>query len=388
MAEPALRFDPVELPPEAEAIRARVREFIDREVEAGSFVPYGGGGFSGRHAPEFSRRCGAAGFIGMTWPSQYGGGERSFLERYVVTEELLAVSAPVWAHWVADRQSGPVLLRYAEESIRRDILPRIAAGECYFCIGMSEPDSGSDLFSLRSRAESIGGGWRLNGRKVWTSNAHRSHYMIALMRTAAPTGKDRRHGLSQFLVPMDTPGITVNPILNMAGHHDFNEVVLDDALIPEQHLLGDLNMGWKQVTAELAHERSGPERFLDNLPVLYELVRSAGADPGERQAQGIGRLVAQLSTLRHMSLSVAGMLQASRSPEVEAAVVKDLGTNWAQALPGIVRDLASLVDGDPDNRGRLEEVLRMSTLLAPKLTIQGGTREILRGIIARGLGLR
>ena len=388
MAEPALRFDPVELPPEAEAIRARVREFIDREVEAGSFVPYGGGGFSGRHAPEFSRRCGAAGFIGMTWPSQYGGGERSFLERYVVTEELLAVSAPVWAHWVADRQSGPVLLQYAEESIRRDILPRIAAGECYFCIGMSEPDSGSDLFSLRSKAERVGDGWRLNGRKVWTSNAHRSHYMIALMRTAAPTEQDRRHGLSQFLVPMDTPGITVNPILNMAGHHDFNEVVLDDALIPEQHLLGDLNMGWKQVTAELAHERSGPERFLDNLPVLYELVRSAGADPGERQAQGIGRLVAQLSTLRHMSLSVAGMLQAGRSPEVEAAVVKDLGTNWAQALPGIVRDLAPLVDGDPDNRGRLEEVLRMSTLLAPKLTIQGGTREILRGIIARGLGLR
>ena len=232
MAEPALRFDPVELPPEAEAMRARVREFIDREVEGGSFVPYGGGGFSARHAPEFSRRCGAAGLIGMTWPSRYGGGQRTFLERYVVTEELLAVSVPVWAHWVADRQSGPVLLRYAEESIRRDILPRIAAGECYFCIGMSEPDSGSDLFSLRSRAERVGDGWRLNGRKVWTSNAHRSHYMIALMRTAAPTEKDRRHGLSQFLVPMDTPGITVNPIVNMTGRHDFNEVVFDDAVIP------------------------------------------------------------------------------------------------------------------------------------------------------------
>ena len=212
--------------------------------------------------------------------------------------------------------------------------------------------------------------------------------MIALMRTAAPTERDRRHGLSQFLVPMDTPGITVNPILDMTGRHDFNEVVFDDAVIPEHYLLGELNMGWKQVTAELAHERSGPERFLDNFPVLRELVRSAGADPGERQAQGIGRLVAQLSTLRHLSLSVAGMLQAGQSPEVEAAVVKDLGTNWAQAVPGIVRDLAPLVDADPGNRGRLEEVLRMSTLLAPKLTIQGGTREILRGIIARGLGLR
>ena len=388
MAEPALRFDPVELPPEAEAMRARVREFIDREVEAGSFVPYGGGGFSAQHAPEFSRSCGAAGFIGITWPSRYGGGERSFLERYVVTEELLAVSAPVWAHWVADRQSGPVLLQHAEESLRHDILPRIAAGECYFCIGMSEPDSGSDLFSLRSKAERAGDGWRLNGRKVWTSNAHRSHYMIALLRTAAPTEKDRRYGLSQFLVPMDTPGITVNPVLNMTGRHDFNEVVFDDAVIPEHYLLGELNMGWKQVIGELAHERSGPERFLDNFAVLYALVRAVGDEPGERQAQGIGRLVAQLSTLRHMSLSVAGMLQAGRLPEVEASVVKDLGTNWSQAVPGIVRDLAPLIDAAPGNRGQLEEALRMSTLLAPKLTIQGGTREILRGIIARGLGLR
>ena len=388
MTEVALRFDPVELAPETEAMRARVRRFIDREIEAGSFVPYGGGGFSGRHAPEFSRRCGAAGFIGMTWPSQYGGGEHSFLERYVVTEELLAVGAPVWAHWVADRQSGPVLLQFAAEALREDILPRIAAGECYFCIGMSEPDSGSDLFSLRTRAERVEAGWCINGRKSWTSNAHRSHYMIALLRTAAATEEDRRHGLSQFLIPMDTPGITVRPIINMSGGHDFNEVVFDDAVIPEHHLLGEVDMGWKQATGELAYERSGPERFLDTFSVLYELVRTAGDNPGERQAQGIGRLVAQLSTLRHMSLSVAGMLQAGEVPEVEASVVKELGTNWEQALPDIARDLAPLVDADPGNRARLEEVLHESTLLAPKLTIQGGTREILRGIIARGLGLR
>ena len=394
MAEAALRFDPVELPPETEAMRERVRAFIAAEVEAGSFVAYGGGGFSARHAPEFSRRCGAAGFIGMTWPAAYGGGEHSFLERYVVTEELLAVGAPVWAHWVADRQSGPVLLRFAHPSLRDDVLPRIAAGECYFCIGMSEPDSGSDLFSLRSKAERVADGWCINGRKIWTSNAHRSHYMIALLRTAPATDTDRRHGLSQFLIPMDTAGITVNPILNMTGGHDFNEVVFDDVVIPDHHLLGEVDMGWKQATGELAYERSGPERFLDTFSILYELVRAAsedsgpGSPPGERQVQGIGRLVAQLSTLRHMSLSVAGMLQSGQVPEVESSVVKELGTNWEQALPGIVRDLAPLIEAEPGNRARFEEVLRANIEIAPKLTIQGGTREILRGIIARGLGLR
>ena len=382
-----ITFDPVELPPAADAMRTRVRAFIDREIEAGTFEPGLGPGLN-RHSPEFSRRCGAEGFIGMTWPKRYGGGERSFLERYVVTEELLAVGAPVWAHWVADRQSGPVLLRYAPEELKRDILPRIVRGECHFCIGMSEPDSGSDLFAARSTAERSDRGWRINGRKVWTSNAHRSHYMIALLRTSPPTEENRRHGLSQFLVDMKTPGITVNPIVNMTGNHDFNEVVFDDVEIPENHLIGEVDMAWKQATSELAYERSGPERFLETIYVLYELIDLAAANPGERIAEGIGRLVAQLSTLRNMSLSVAGMLEAGELPEIEAALVKELGTNWEQALPATARDLAPADRPGPGNRMDFDRTLAYATLIAPKLTIQGGTREILRGIIARGLGLR
>lgn len=382
-----ISFDPVRLQPEAEAMRARVRAFIKREIDAGTFEPGLGPGLN-RHAPEFSRKCGAEGFIGMTWPKAYGGHEHSFIERYVVTEELLAVGAPVWAHWVADRQSGPVLLRYADEAIRRSVLPRIVRGECYFCIGMSEPDSGSDLFAARSTAERADGGWRINGRKIWTSNAHRSHYMIALLRTSPPTEDNRRHGLSQFLIDMQTPGITVTPIVNMTGAHDFNEVVFDDVMIPENHLIGEADMAWKQATSELAYERSGPERFLETIYVLYELIDLAAANPGERLFEGIGRLVAQLATLRNMSLSVAGMLESGKVPEIEAALVKELGTNWEQALPATARDLAPAGASQPGNRMSFDQTLAYATLIAPKLTIQGGTREILRGIIARGLGLR
>jgi alkylation response protein AidB-like acyl-CoA dehydrogenase len=387
MMTQTISFDPVDLPPAAEAMRSRVSGFIHREVDAGTFEPGLGPGLN-RHSPEFSRKCGAEGFIGMTWPKEFGGHEHSFLERYVVTEELLAVGAPVWAHWVADRQSGPVLLRYAREEIRRDILPRIVRGECDFCIGMSEPDSGSDLFAARSTAQRHNGGWRINGRKIWTSNAHRSDYMIALLRTSPATEENRRHGLSQFLIDMQTPGIIVNPIYNMTGNHDFNEVVFDDVVIPENHLIGEPDVAWKQATSELAYERSGPERFLETIYVLYELVDLAAANPGERLTEGIGRLVAQLATLRNMSLSVAGMLEAGELPEIEAALVKELGTNWEQALPAKARDLAPIDHSEPGNRMNFDETLAYATLIAPKLTIQGGTREILRGIIARGLGLR
>jgi len=165
----AFRFDPVELPPECAALRAEVREFIAGELAAGLWVP--NSDFGSHRSAEFSRRLGARGWIGMTWPKRYGGGERSMLERYVVTEELLAAGAPVGAHWIADRQSAPFLLRYGTEEQRLAFLPGIARGEIFFCIGMSEPDSGSDLASIRTKAVPVEGGWHLSGRKIWTSSA-------------------------------------------------------------------------------------------------------------------------------------------------------------------------------------------------------------------------
>jgi alkylation response protein AidB-like acyl-CoA dehydrogenase len=377
------RFPPTELPPACEELRREVRAFLAEEQASRPWRPIGD--FGTHHSPEFSRRLGERGWIGMTWPKRYGGHERSALERYVVTEELLIAGAPVAAHWTSDRQSGPLLLRYGSEEQRLEFLPRIARGEIFFCIGMSEPDSGSDLASLRTRAVPVDGGWELSGAKIWTSHAQRSHYMIALCRTA-PADGDRHKGLSQFIVDLKTPGITIRPIRNLAGNFDFNEVVFDRAFVPGNRLVGAAGDGWAQVTSELAFERSGPERFVSTFRLLLEFVRRIGEAPEDRAAELTGRLVAHLWTLRRMSLSVAGMLQAGQAPALEASLVKDLGNEFERQIPELVRLVAP---GRP-RRGndRLEEILAETVLHAPSFTLRGGTREILRGVVARGLGLR
>ena len=383
----AIQFDQLRLPPECEKLRAEVRAFIAEETEAGNIKPSGATG-GDSFSREFSRKVGAKGWLGMTWPKQYGGHERTFLERYVVTEELRVANAPTRLHFVADRQSGPILLKYAPEHVKMKVLPAICRGECCFAIGMSEPNSGSDLFAARTKATKTDGGWLINGTKIWTSNAHQADYMIGLFRTSQPTKENRRHGLTQFLVDMKTKGITCNPVYQITGHHDFNEVVFENAFVPDDHLLGEIDGAWKQATSELAYERSGPERFLETYYVLEELVRVLGPDPDVRGAEGLGRLVAQLHTLRRMSVSVAGMLHAGKEPVLEAAIVKDVGTIWEQRLPHRARELAAFSEPEATNQIPFEKKLAYATTIAPKLTIQGGTTEVLRGIIARGLGLR
>lgn len=378
------RFDPVRMPDAAQALREEVRAFIAQEVAAGAFTPSRNSWSS--FDAEFSRKCGARGYIGMRWPKPYGGHERSALERYVVTEEMLAGGAPVGAHWVADRQSGNQILRHGSERAKQTILPRIAAGECFFSIGMSEPDSGSDLAAVRTRATRVGGGWSISGTKVWTSGAHRTHYLIALARTA-PKEDDRHAGMTQFIVDLSQPGVSVRPIYNLYGGHDFNEVVFDECFVADDMVMGEVGMGWKLVTGELAFERSGPDRFLSTYQLLLESLRAMGADPDARSANEIGRFVAHLATLRRMSISIAGMLERGAQPTVEAALVKDIGTAFEREIPEIFRQL---IPTEPTlgEGASYPELLGMTILRAPGFTIRGGTREILRGMIARGLGLR
>ncbi len=383
----AIHFDALRLPPETQALRAEVRAFIAEEIANGTINPAKGLDTETFNR-DFSRRVGAQGWIGMTWPKKYGGQERSFLDRYVVTEEMRAVTAPTWAHFVADRQSGPVIMKYAPEELKMEILPQICKGELAFCIGMSEPGSGSDLFAASAKAERVDGGWTLNGTKVWTSNGHQADYMIGLFRTSPPTKDNRRHGLTQFLIKMNWDGISINPIYQMTNRHDFNEIVFEDVFVPDTHLLGEVDGAWKQATAELAYERSGPERFLETLYVLTALIDLVGEKPDTREAEGIGRMVAQLHTLRRMSVSVAGMLEAGKEPVLEASIVKDVGTLWEQALPARARELAARAARESANNPDFDEIVEYACLQAPKFTIQGGTTEILRGIIARGLGLR
>ena len=379
-----LNFELSPLPPEVVPLREDVRAFLRESLR--DWTPARRAQSWDGFDPEFSRKLGAKGWIGMTWPKRYGGAERDAFERYVVLEELLVAGAPVSSHWIADRQSGPLLLRFGNERQRQTILPRIARGELCFCIGLSEPDAGSDVASIRCRARKVDGGWRVTGTKLWTTNAHRAHFMIALLRTSGePT--DRQKGLSQFLIEMASPGINVRPLPDLTGGEHFNEVVFDDIFLSEDALIGQENNGWNQAMAELAFERSGPERILSSIQALVELIRFIAAEPTEEGAALIGRLVSQLVTLRKMSQSIAGMLEAKKDPVFEAAVVKDLGTDFEQSLPEAVQSFLGL-ELEPNRGSDLQQVMALLVRMAPAYSLRGGTREILHGIVARGLGLR
>jgi alkylation response protein AidB-like acyl-CoA dehydrogenase len=303
----------------------------------------------------------------------------------VVLEELLAAGAPVAAHWVADRQSGPQLLKFGTEAQKRRLLPEIVAGDCSICIGMSEPDAGSDLAAVRTKATPVNGGYRISGTKLWTTNAHRSQFMILFCRTSG-TLADRHEGLSQLLIDMSTPGITVRPIGDAAGASHFNEVTFDDVFVPRDALLGQAGEGWTQVTSELALERSGPERYLSSFPLLIELLRVLGPESSDRALTAVGRLTAKLVVIRQMSREIAALLGAGENPLIDAAIVKDVGNSFEQEIPDVVRLIRPT--GADHARSDLGAVLDFVTRAAPSFSLRGGTREILRGIIARSLGVR
>ncbi|WP_243453731.1 acyl-CoA dehydrogenase family protein [Sandaracinobacteroides saxicola] len=373
----AFSFEPPTLGPDDIAMRGAIRSFLaGRTWSAARRVNNWA-----QADPDFSRELGAAGFIGMTWPRTYGGQGRSAMARLIVLEELLAAGAPVGAHWITDRQTGPLLLRYGTPAQRERWLPGMVRGEVFACIGLSEPGAGSDLAAVRSRATKVDGGWLLSGQKLWTSNAGIAHVMVGLFRTGG--GSERQAGLSQFLVPMDTPGIRVVPIRDMTGASDFNEVFFDEVRLGDDALLGVEGEGWGQVTAELALERSGPERYLSAHALLVALARVAQGVPALQPL--LGSLAAALWTLRQLSWGCAAKLAAGQDPAVEAAVVKVLGNAFEQALPQIV---AGLPDAVLDRDAELRPLLDALLLASPSFSLRGGTTEIMRGMIARGLGLR
>jgi hypothetical protein len=387
MSDTPFRYPRFEIPPELDGLRREVRAFLSQASQhwSGWDVGHSWTGFD----RAFSREVAERSWIGMTWPSAYGGHERSMFERYVVVEEMLAAGAPVGAHWVGDRQSGPLILRIGSDEQKCYFLPKIVAGEAAFCIGLSEPGSGSDLASLRSRATRVEGGWRLNGRKIWTTYAKDCDFMIGLFRSSGTPEVQKHQGLSQFLIDLSASGLQIRPIADLTGEAHFNEIVFDEVFVPEERLLGQEGQGWAQVNAELAFERSGPDRYLSSFPLLpltVDEVRGKGlAD--RLSMRRIGESLADLVTLREMSISILGQLTAGNTPAQEAALTKDLGTTFEQRLPELVREILdsapTLVPGD-----RLSELEGYLIQSVPGYSLRGGTREIMRGIIARGLGLR
>ena len=372
---------PYQMPASAQDLRQRVRALVAEHHHR--FNPVRRANCWVTADPQFSRALGAAGLLGMTWPKEHGGHERSALERYIVLEELLAAGAPVGAHWIADRQTAPLLMRYGTgEQIDRWV-PGMARGEVFACIGLSEPGAGSDLASVRSAARWDGDGWVLSGQKVWTTGAHIAHVMIGLFRSEE--GSERNAGLSQFLIPMDAPGITIKPIIDLSGAHDFNEVFFDDVRLPEGALVGTRGNGWAQATAELSLERSGPERYLSSHFLMTEFVRRLEQHSDAGSLRLAGRMMSELWTLRQMSMAVAARLADGEDPSFEATMVKDLGNSFEQAIPQLIEQQFEL---DLSSQETLDALTAYELQVAPSFSLRGGTREILRGIIARGLGLR
>jgi len=372
------------LPAADEALRPAIRAFIEQHIAA---IPLDRRARSWQgFSADFSRELGRAGFLGLTLPKAYGGQELGPFARFVVVEELLSAGAPVAAHWIADRQSAPLLLNFGTEAQRLRHIPAICRGEQLFCIGMSEPGSGSDLASVRTRADRTGKGWVVNGQKIWTTNAMHSDYMIALVRTSG-TAADRQAGLSQLIIDLKAPGVTIRPIVDLTGDAHFAEVFFDNVELGEDALVGNEGEGWKQVVAELAFERSGPERIYSSVVLLDAWIRHLQGAGRTDSAPLAGRLTAELATLRAMSIACTARLVAGESPVVEASIVKDRGTGFEQELPVVIGDdLAAHPDEQVGEE--LYRTLLYVTHIAPSFSLRGGTREILRGIVARGMGLR
>lgn len=373
-----MNLAPTTLTAEERELQAAVRAYLDERLAPGTYPL--GLGMAGDVDPEFSRDLGAQGWIGMALPTEYGGGGRTAVERQIVVEELLTRGAPVGFHWTADRQSGLNILHNGTEEQRRSLLPGIARGELSFAIGMSEPDAGSDLASVRSRAVRTGDTWRVDGTKIWTSGAATATHLLCLFRTS----EDRHGGLTQFIVPRETPGVTVSPIPFIDGTRHFCEVVFDAVTLPDSARLGDVGAGWGQNTSELALERGGVDRWMSMMPVLEHWAKSDGVRDSVAAQIDLGRILARLWTYRGMSLSIARLVDSGRFPVAEAALVKEMATQFEQESLALVRRhygrTPSLTSDDP-----WEALLAQAILVGPSWTLRGGTTEILRSVISKGL---
>jgi alkylation response protein AidB-like acyl-CoA dehydrogenase len=376
--------------PEQLRLREEVRAFLRDDPSVRSRSIREDGWIIG-HDPEFSKRLGARGWIGLTWPRSYGGAERSYLDRLIVTEELLLAGAPVAAHWFGDRQIGPALLAHGSEEQKRELVPRIARGELCFCVGMSEPDAGSDLAALETRAELQGDSFVIRGQKTWTSFASQADYCYLVARTD-PQARPHR-GISEILVPMDASGIEVRPIRDMVGETHFAEVFFDGVRVPRANLIGELHRGWYQIMQQLDYERSGIERLISNGPLwsdfkIWARERGLTRDPVLRDE--IAQIEIARFAGRQLIYHVAALLSEGKVPGREAAAAKAVCTEIEQRIANLVtRALGAaglLAPGAPG--APLGGRAARNLLYAPAYTIQGGTNNILRNIVAtRVLGL-
>jgi alkylation response protein AidB-like acyl-CoA dehydrogenase len=376
MTADSLTAPPGRSPVDLRELRVAVQGFLGDARATGAFTPVVDCWLRGFDL-NFSRELSARGWLGVTWPERFGGRNWPNAARFVITEELLRFGAPITAHWMGDRQIGPSLLRHGTPELQEEFLPRIVASAVTFCICMSEPGAGSDLASLVTRADPVPGGWLVNGAKIWTSHAQHASHGYLLARTSREAS--RHQGLTEFIIDMDWPGITVTPITDMSGARHFNEVSFDDLFIPSGRVLGTVGAGWRQVTEQLSFERGGPERVLTTYPLVEQLVAAAAGRP-DRHAE-VGAVVARLRTLRRMALDLTDALDRGEAPVKQAAALKIVGTEFEQHVVDLAARLLD-VEADPSGDG-LAGMLASAITASPGFTIRGGATAVLLSILAK-----
>lgn len=352
-------------------LRAEARRVAEDAVRRyGRFNDSWINGFS----KEFAKEMAGHGWIGMTWPTEFGGGGQPDINRLIVGEELIAAGAPLAAMWFADRQMGPTLINYGTPDQQAEFLPGMLSGETTWCIGMSEPNAGSDLAGLKTSAVRDGDDFVINGQKIWTSFGESADYCYLICRTDS-TGKPHL-GISEVIVPMDTPGIEVRAITDMTTNRHFCEVFFEDVRVPAVNLVGVEGNAFKQTMAQLEHERGGIDRLVSNR-ALYELAaeRADRGDPRVRQEMArietgyrLGRILVTREVLR-------------QAPKGFSAATKCFCTEHEQVVAGFV---ARTLGAD----AMLWDDVSKGLAYDPAYTIMGGTSNIMRNILGeRVLGL-
>jgi alkylation response protein AidB-like acyl-CoA dehydrogenase len=375
---------------EQNKFRQEVRNFLEEEVKKGYWEPTCDAWVQG-FDPEFTKRVAQKGWIGLTWPKEYGGQGRSHIDRLILTEEMLRYGAPAACHWFGDRQVGGAILSFGSEELKKELLPRIVKGEAYFGLGMSEPGAGSDLASLQARAIEDGDYYVINGQKTWASCASFAQYFDVYVRTDPEAPRHR--GISEFIVDAQSPGLSRIPMIDITGTEAWNDIFFDNVRVHKKYLVGEKNRGFYQVLHQLDYERSGMERLMGNYPLFDALIQFAKENNLSREPvirNKLAQLQIEFEVGRLFIYRVALVMEEGRAPNWESAMSKAYSTEFEKHLAGVAMEVlgpyGQLMSGS--KLAPLRGMALHSYLGSKGYSLQAGTTEILKNILAvRRLGL-
>jgi len=382
--------------PQQEAFRVEVRAFLD-ETLTEAFWSHQRANRHPGWSPEFSRAAADRGWLGIAWPVEFGGQARGKIDQMIYMEEMAYAGAPQEHHRRAVQQVGPSLILHGSEAQKQRYLPGVASGEISFAMGLSEPNAGSDLANVETQALRDGDEWILNGEKVFTSGAHYSDYLWTVVRTDAEAPKHR--GISMLVVPLHSPGVQIQPLIDLQDRHHFNRIFLEDVHVPAENLIGEENRGWYINATTMDFERSGIARIATLDQLFDRLVGSLRATPAaarqlpryQAARRRLADLLLPVRASRYLAYRVVSMQNAGLLPNYEVSIVKLLASETSQALHNLgvnAHGLHGLLASTEVESARRGGGWGPDYLAAIPDTIAQGSSEVQRNVIAtRGLGL-